>query len=171
MLLHGLPRGWHQMVNTAKKGTGIEAKAKEHLEKQGYLVHRTVRNPIFAPNKGFVGSHNNDVFGVFDLVAAHPERPLKLVQVTVGSEVAARINKVNTVVERFPDSVEIEVWGWVGGGKRLDRRFKTKKVFIRRQFFKKIRWCCYVDEEFGSSWIDMTPKEDGWIDGSPPEDA
>lgn len=157
------------MVNTAKKGTNIEARAKEHLEKAGYLVHRTVRNPIFSPKTGsFVGSHNNDVFSVFDLVAAHPNRPVKFVQVTVVSEVAARINKVNTVVENFPFTVELEVWGWVGGAKRLDRRYKNKKVFIRRQFFKKIRWCSYSPEEFGPGWVDQTLPMDGWIDGPPP---
>lgn len=152
-------------INSSRKGTSIEAMAKDVLKEEGYRVHRTVRTPFMVPGKNVMASHNNDVFGVFDLVAANPKRPVRFVQVTVSEHVADRMAKVSTVVEDFPPAhTEVEVWGWVGGAKRRDNRFKDKKVFVRRQFFKRFRWQL-VPDDFGYAWVDVTPQRDGWIDG------
>lgn len=143
--------------NNAKKGTEIELKAKKKLEAEGWLVHRTIRNPILVPGKGLVGSHNNDVFGVFDLIAAKADQALKLIQVTTSGEVRKRQKKVETVVDSMPDTVDVEVWGWVGGRKRIDSRYKHEKIFVRRQYFRMFQW-------IWPDWEDVTDPEAGKID-------
>lgn len=158
------------MVNTAAKGAGIEAQAKAELERLGYEVHRTVRNPIFSPQKGYVGSHNNDVFGVFDLVATHPDLDQRYVQVTVGTEVQRRMDKVQPIALKFPTrAMELglltaEVWGWVGGAKRLDGRFKSERRFIRRQFWHRFVWRVCLEDTFEPGWQNVTDPNAGWAD-------
>lgn len=153
------------MTNLGKKGTRLERQALEELEKDGWRVHRTVRNPIFSPQKGFVGSHNNDVFGAFDLVAAKRDAPLAFIQVTVGDAVGARQAKVETVADSFPDEhCRVEVWGWVGGAKRLNKNFTRERRYIRRQYWRRLLWRNYVPDEFGPGWVDLTNPNAGWED-------
>lgn len=125
------------------------------LEQEGYLVHRTVRTPIIGPGGRVVGSHANDVFGVFDLLAVSP-RHLRCVQVTTTGEIRRRMRKVETVLKHFPRAlaISIEVWGWVGGGKRRDKR---TGAWVRRQYFRTYAW-------IGGEWLEQTPADAGRID-------
>lgn len=150
------------MTNTSTKGTALELKAMRGLQAAGYLVHRTVRNPIFSPTKGYVGSHNNDVFGAFDLVATHPLLGMRFIQVTTVEHIPDHQRKVEAVAPMFPTTVNVEVWGWVGGARRLDQRFKDRRVFLRRQYFRLT--VCWRGAQ-GLVWMDETPELDGWIDG------
>jgi len=143
-------------MNTSTKGCAIERKAKELLVSEGYLVHRTVRTPFAVPGKGCMASHNNDVFGVFDLVATCPD-DMMFIQVTTVGEINRRMAKVEPVAEHFPSSVIVEVWGWVGGRKRYDKRYKDRKIFCRRQYYKRMRLAL-------GGWYDVTPEDDGWQD-------
>lgn len=143
-------------MSNNRKGSKIEAAAKRLLEQRGYLVHRTVRTPTFVAGRFL--SHNNDVFGAFDLVAVHPDEPVLFVQVTVADQMSARRKKVEQVADDFPVALHclVEVWGWVGGAKRAAKRPTSKHPFERRQFFKVSRW--------GGEWADRTPEDAGWID-------
>ena len=153
------------------KGAGLERKAKQLLEAAGYLVHRTVSSPPLVIKGKFISTSNNDVFGVFDLVAVAPWKSVRFIQVTVSSAVSARCKKVAAVACMFPTIVvpgldvdgpqppppcTVEVWGWVGGAKRLDRGNGPNK-FIRRQYFRELTWR-------DNAWHDATAAEAGFID-------
>jgi hypothetical protein len=145
-------------MSSSTKGAGLERKAKELLESQGYLVHRTVRTPIMRGGK-VIGSHNNDVFGVFDLLAMRGGWWLTMVQVTTATNIAARAAKVAAISDYFPIDVDIEVWGWVGGAKRIDKRFTKEKRYVRRQYWRVLRW-----DPASKGWEDITNPDDGWED-------
>jgi len=151
-------------MGKSQKGTEIERKAKDALEASGYLVHRTVRTPIVRWVNGqakVMGSHNNDVFGVFDLLATSPAE-LRCIQVTVEDGVSTRKKKIRAVADRFPGfPVSVEVWGWVGGTRRLDRSDSPYR-FTRRQYFRTWRWS-------GDGWEETTDPRAGWVDD--PADA
>ena len=151
-------------MSTNTKGAELERKAMTLLMGWGYLVHRTVRTPIIKYTPGqpprIIGSHNNDVFGAFDLIATRPDG-MAFIQVTDTSNVAARRDKVEPVAKHLPKAVSVEVWGWVGGRKR---RHKTTGAWIRRQYFRIFKWT-------GSGWRDETGAAAGWVDGPPPLDA
>ena len=148
-------------MSNASKGTAIEKRAKDVLEGDGWLVHRTVRTPIVlwkGGNPKVVGSHANDIFGAFDLAAVMPDKVIRFIQVTTSDMVGARQKKVFTVASRFPAAhASLEVWGWVGGAKRINRNFTREKVFIRRQYFRKMQWSIL-------GWRDITDPFAGWID-------
>ena len=146
-------------MSTSSKGAALERKAMLELEADGYLVHRTVRTPVMAGGK-VIGSHNNDVFGVFDLVAMSEQMGILFVQVTTAANMSERRKKVETIASYFPPSilVMVEVWGWMGGGRKLDKRFSDKR-YVRRQYWKRSRWCTGP-----KSWKDVTRPCDGWVD-------
>jgi hypothetical protein len=148
-------------MSSNAKGALLERKAKELLEAEDYLVHRTIRTPIvkwLAGSMKVIGSHNNDVFGVFDLVGVSTKRGLRFIQVTTLENMAPRRHKVEPVARLFPPSqaIHIEVWGWVGGGKR---RNKNTGEFMRRQYFRTNEWRWLTGE-----WEDTTPESAGRID-------
>ncbi len=155
-------------MSNASKGTAIERRAKEALEADGFLVHRTIRSPILNWKGGqprVVGSHANDIFGAFDLIAVDTGS-IRFIQVTTGDgHMGHRQRKVEEIAEQFPaGQCSLEVWGWVGGAKRINRNFKHEKVFIRRQYFKVTEWSVF------RVWWDVTDPFAGWIDGYlPPE--
>lgn len=93
-------------MNTARKGTALELKAKKILEADGYIVHRTIRSQF----------HHNDVFGCFDLVAKNDLGYTKWIQVTTLSQVSKKRKNIDTALDEGHFSVqeEVEVWGWVG---------------------------------------------------------
>jgi hypothetical protein len=109
--------------------------ARRELEKQGYLVHTAVRSvqkrgPIWI-------SQTTDIFNAFDLIATKidPPQPLRFVQVTTISNVSARILKVDPIPIN-PGLASVEIWAYVGGQKRLDRRYKDRKVWLPRNYFQ-----------------------------------
>jgi hypothetical protein len=159
-------------VGTNRKGAELERRAIAILQAQGYLVHRTVRTP-FVIGGGFHRSHNNDIFGCFDLLAIrqtsalhHPARGMRCIQVTDITHVAKRQKKVaSTVGDWFPTCMDYprrvrldlfvtrEVWGWVGG--RRGAKTKRGKAVKRAQCFRVTRWdaalCAWVDEQDASA--------------------
>jgi len=146
-------------MSANSKGALLERQAKELLESEGYLVHRTIRTPIVKWLGGatkVIGSHNNDVFGVFDLIAGQRNLGFRFIQVTTVENVSARRHKVEEVAKRLPDisGVTYEVWGWVAGRRR---RHATTGEFLRRQYFQTHTFV--MDE-----WIDTTPDNAGRID-------
>lgn len=145
-------------MSASSKGSEIERRAKALLESQGYVVHRTIRTPIVKwGTTKILGSHNNDVFGVYDLVARHTRTgSCRFIQVTDSHNFGARQKKVERFCDPIPKVLNVsdEVWGWVGGRKR---RSKQTGKFLRRQYFRRSRWS-------GTGWEDVTPPEDGWID-------
>lgn len=151
-------------MSAKSKGDAAEVRAQRLLESEGYLVHRTVRTSF--QRGGIWRSNNNDIFSLFDLVAVHPQFPVRFVQVTAGAygDAIERRKKVLALAEHFPvRHADLEVWRWVGGAKRLDKRFDNShtKHFIRRQYFSV--WALESD-----GWQDVTPPENGWVDGYMP---
>ncbi len=109
--------------------------SQEPDERQGYLVHTAVRS---AQRRGPIWiSQTTDIFNAFDLIATRmdPPFPLRFVQVTTISHVSERIRKVDPVPMN-PGVASVEIWAYVGGQKRLDRRYRDRKVWLPRNYFQ-----------------------------------
>ena len=123
------------MVDSVAKGNRLQVAARRVLEDEGYTVHTAVRS---AQRRGpFWISQSTDVFNAFDLVATRMERPrsLRFIQVTTANNVSERIKKVDPVPLNT-SIASVEIWGYVGGQKRLDRRYKDRKVWLARNYFQ-----------------------------------
>lgn len=123
------------MAGTVSKGNRLQVMARKLLEAEGYLVHTAVRS---AQRRGPIWiSQTTDVFNAFDLIATRmdPPRPLRFVQVTTSKSVSERIKKVDPVPVS-PAVASVEVWAYVGGRKRLDRRYKDRKLWLPRNYFQ-----------------------------------
>ena len=123
------------MGGTVTKGNRLQVIARKELEKQGYVVHTAVRSvqrrgPIWI-------SQSTDIFNAFDLIATRidPPQPLRFVQVTTASHVSERIRKVDPVPIN-PGLASVEIWAYVGGRKRLDRRYKNRRIWLARNYFQ-----------------------------------
>src|SRR3989441_8570915 len=141
------------------------------LEADGYVVHTAVRNvqklgPIWI-------SQSTDIFNAFDLIATRIDRqqPLRFVQVTTASHVSERIRKVDPVPIN-PGLASVEIWAYVGGRKRLDRRYKNRRVWLPRNYFqiylKDRNW--EPDRRDRVSVGDDQPEGGGWTEGNPAEE-
>ena len=123
------------MVDSIAKGNRLQVAARKALEADGYTVHTAVRSvqkrgPIWI-------SQTTDVFNAFDLVATRmdPPRPLRFVQVTTANNVSERVKKVDPVPIN-PGVASVEIWGYVSGQRRLDRRYRDQKVWLQRNYFQ-----------------------------------
>ncbi|MGI0148214.1 MAG: hypothetical protein ACREDF_01600 [Thermoplasmata archaeon] len=123
------------MGGTVTKGNRLQVMARRELEKQGYVVHTAVRS---AQRRGPIWiSQTTDIFNAFDLIATRidPPHPLRFVQVTTISHVSERVRKVDPVPINT-GLASVEIWAYVGGQKRLDRRYKDRKVWLPRNYFQ-----------------------------------
>ena len=127
------------MSGTVAKGNRLQVMARKLLEADGYVVHTAVRSSqrVGPPWKPFWISQTTDIFNAFDLIATRmdPPRPLRFIQVTVKGKVSERVKKVDPVPIN-PALASVEVWSYVGGQKRLDRRYKDRKVWLPRNYFQ-----------------------------------
>lgn len=95
-------------------------------------------------------SLTTDIFNAFDLIATRMDgpRPLRFIQITSAS-VSERIKKVDPVPIN-PAIASVEVWKWHGGQRRLDRRYRDKKVWLPRGYFqiyfKERNWELHPDD-------------------------
>src|SRR5947207_12807366 len=123
------------MGGTVTKGNRLQVMARHELERQGYLVHTAVRS---AQRRGPIWiSQTTDIFNAFDLIATRmdPPFPLRFVQVTTISDVIEGIRKVHPVPMN-PGVACVEIWAYVGGQTRLDRRNKDRKVWLPRNYLQ-----------------------------------
>lgn len=156
-------------MSNSSKGAELERRAIAMAEAEGFgRVHRTIRAPIVkwvGPQQcKVVGSHSNDLFNACDLVCVDRHLGFLWVQVTAVDDMGRRQKKVvQEIGAHFPAGARVEVWGWVGGAKRLDKRFPGKRVYRRRQYFRRVRYDFLAGE-----WQDVTPPGHGWVDGPPP---
>ena len=127
------------MPDTVAKGNRLQVMARKLLETDGYVVHTAVRSSqrVGPPWKPFWISQTTDIFNAFDLIATRidPPRPLRFIQVTMKGNVSERVKKVDPVPINHAVA-SVEIWAYVGGQKRLDRRYKEKKVWLPRNYFQ-----------------------------------
>lgn len=123
------------MANSVTKGNKLQVTARKILEADGYSVHTAVRSvqrrgPIWI-------SQTTDIFNAFDLIATRidPPRSLRFIQVTTGKSVSERVKKVDPVPIN-PGIASVEIWAYIGGRRRHDRRFKDRKVWLPRNYFQ-----------------------------------
>ncbi len=127
------------MAGTVAKGNRLQVMARKMLEADGYVVHTAVRSSqrVGPPWKPFWISQTTDIFNAFDLIATRMDspRPLRFIQVTMKGNVSERVKKVDPVPIN-PALASVEIWAYVGGQKRLDRRYKDRKVWLPRNYFQ-----------------------------------
>ncbi len=127
------------MAGTVRKGNRLQVMARKLLEADGYVVHTAVRSSqrVGPPWKPFWISQTTDIFNAFDLIATRidPPRPLRFIQITGKGSVSDRVRKVDPVPIN-PGLASVEIWRYVGGQKRLDRRYKDQKVWLARNYFQ-----------------------------------
>jgi hypothetical protein len=127
------------MPGTVEKGNRLQVMARKLLEADGYVVHTAVRSSqrVGPPWKPFWISQTTDIFNAFDLIATRmdPPRSLRFIQVTVKGKVSERVKKVDPVPINAAVA-SVEIWAYVGGQKRLDRRYKDRKVWLPRNYFQ-----------------------------------
>lgn len=145
-------------MSTSSKGAEIERKAIAVLKRLGYRqIHRAIRTPV--ARGGFVFSNSNDVFGVFDIIAARPDAPLLCVQVTTKEKMRVRERKVAPVAADFPlKHTVIQVWGWVGGRRGSRDR---KGTIVSAQGFRVTQWAPELAEP-GRQWIGQDSLGSWW---------
>ena len=154
------------MPHSVNKGNRLQLAARKLLESDGYTVHTAVRSVqrLGPPGRQFWFSQNTDIFNAFDLIATRIEgpRPLRFIQVTVSGNASQRIKKVDPIPIN-PAIASVEVWTWVGGQKRLDRRYKDKKVWLPRNYFqvyfKERNWEPHPDDRvFAGAIVKAEPE-------------
>ena len=104
------------------------ARALKEMRSLGFIAGVVERFNSFTKQK-------NDLFGFVDVVCAHPDCGLLFVQVTSGSNHAARVAKIRES-ENFPKLLaaggRVEVWSYAKQGPRG----KRKKWVLRREELK-----------------------------------
>ena len=113
----------------------MQVMARKELERDGYTVHTAVRSvqkrgPIWI-------SQSTDIFNAFDLIATRmaPPQPLRFIQVTTLPHVSERVRKVDPIPVDT-NLASVEIWAYVGGRKRLDRRYRGRRVWLPRNYFQ-----------------------------------
>ena len=81
----------------------------------------------------------HDFFGMFDHIAFNGDQWL-LVQVTHSGHELERVGKIAEILKEHPVPIftTVEVWAWYPGRRKLDKRYKNKKVWTKNQVFKVI---------------------------------
>lgn len=95
-------------MNSREKGNKFEKQVQDILERNGYMVHRA-RYSGFKTKNGYF-SRNNDVFGVFDLIAKRKDYTTKWIQVTTQSNASNRIKKVKALGNIWNEKDSVEIW-------------------------------------------------------------
>jgi hypothetical protein len=117
-------------MSSTSKGTAHEVRAKEILEAEGYLVHKTVHSSLFKTQYGWRRTAANDLLGCFDLLAIHPHRPPQLIQVTEDTKSSGssgnRKVKIDELVPFAPAMIGVQLWAWHG-----ERRDQFFRVYVR----------------------------------------
>ncbi len=168
------------MGGNVRKGNRLQLLARRILEADGYVVHTSIRTStkVGPPWKPFWVSQSNDVFNAFDLIATRndPPRPLRFIQVTTTKMVSERIKKVDPIPIN-PSAASSEIWAYVGGQRRLDRRYKDRKVWLPRNFFqvyyKERNWVLDTGERVfaGEAEPENAQKDTGRAEEKPVEVA
>ena len=125
-------------VNRSAKGTALELAAIKMLQVDGYKVHRCVRSGVHRGGRYF--SQSNDVFGCVDLIAKKRGQRTRWIQVTADSGIGRKKQDL-AEVPWDPLFDEVEIWRWVGGARRKDKR---NGQWLDRQYFQVYR----LDQEF-----------------------
>lgn len=89
------------MVKTVAKGYRTEKRCVDELKEQGYIIWKTIR----------VQFQNIDLFGLFDIVALHPEgKYIRFIQCKTNrcdKQTRERIKEL-----KMPDKCQKEIWIW-----------------------------------------------------------
>ena len=90
-----------QMAKAVSKGSRVERKCADELRDKGYIIWKTIR----------VKYQNIDLFGLFDVVALHPEgKHIKFIQCKTNRA----DNKAREAIMKLkmPSCCEKEMWIW-----------------------------------------------------------
>jgi len=97
-------------MSTRVVGRHHEQNIAKIYEKRGYVVERARASATYIPKLKRVVSVPHDFFGVFDLIAVHPEGQIKFIQVTADSKIKKRLEAMKSV-SAIPDNLKfLVVW-------------------------------------------------------------
>jgi len=89
------------MLKTVAKGYRTEKRCADELKEQGYLIWKTIR----------VQFQNIDLFGLFDVVALHPEgNHIRFIQCKTNRCDKQTRDKVKAI--KMPENCYKEIWIW-----------------------------------------------------------
>ncbi|MEO0097707.1 MAG: hypothetical protein ABIK78_06405 [candidate division WOR-3 bacterium] len=100
-----------------KKGLIFQNWIKKFLEDRGYLVHNQKAGGRLVRNKSrsFYVNTNQDIFGLFDLIAIKKNKKIRWIQATCDSSLKRRTEKIKKIpLSRKYNSLEIwqkKKWG------------------------------------------------------------
>lgn len=125
------------MASSRTKGSSYERELHVALLKAGWLVHRAYPSLKRSGKDGFF-SLDQDVFGVFDLIATRPEGGVHWIQVTTDKKATARRRKMELFLNQLGRSHPIRVCS----------------ILALRYPGKKWRFQSY---DTSNTWFDVTP--------------
>lgn len=92
-------------MNNRQRGLFFLRRTQAELQAEGWRVAKCeTLNPITRKSQ--------DLFGVADLAAWHPDKGFMLVQVTARAAMSARRKKIRSTQPGIEKAVRFEVWGW-----------------------------------------------------------
>jgi hypothetical protein len=142
-------------MSTKKKGAEKEKEVHLILELAGYRVARPGRVVNYIPD-GKGGRRpvvsDKDLFGAFDLLAIHTERPTLFVQVC-SNDARAIIDRKRKIEEvPLPRSDVAMIFAWQGGGKVLDRRYAETR-YKPYQYYNLYRYWYKELDRYHVEWV------------------
>lgn len=106
------------MKGTTGTGAAIEIQARDVLQTDGWLVHRVTRASHHVGGGRYV-NNANDVFAC-DLICKKAGHETRWIQVTGGRAIGRK--KANLELVPWHENDDVEIWRFVGGGRRIDGR-------------------------------------------------
>jgi len=89
------------MINKTGKGSRKEKLCADELREQGYIIWKTIRHKYL----------NIDLFGLFDVVALHPEG-VHILFIQVKSNKIDNATRVKIQDLKMPSNCHKQIWVW-----------------------------------------------------------
>ena len=138
-------------MSRKSKGDAKEQLRSELLQKEGYITHiagKKIRR-FFKGGKMAVITIQHDIFQTFDIIGFNEDNFI-LSQVTHYGHELERMEKIKRQLREHPPPpcTIIEVAAWKGGRRKLDKRYKDRKVWVAAQVFY-LHWWDESKKKFG----------------------
>jgi hypothetical protein len=135
-------------MNKRRLGNVLQNKVEQILTKQGYIVHN--QKPVAKPiptGRGLIWvSQRNDIFGCIDIIAMHPSKKIKFIQVTADTGVKRKGNELDKI-NWNKRHAEIELWRYTGKGRWIIYELNKENVLEKKLEFYRGKFLPYGGKE------------------------